>query len=140
MARPRFGDLELKETVALSNGAGTVKGAGIRVGCGTPDDFPLNCEFKITAPALTTTLLPDTETMKYSLITADTDTFDDDGTLAVLLPDVITQTGAGGAGAAEKSWQGRAPIGGMRAYVGLRVVKTGTGNASAVSATLEMLV
>lgn len=140
MPRPRFADNELIETRALSNGAGTVKGAAIEVGCGTPDDFPINVEFKIEAPALTTTQLPNSETMKYSLITADTSTFDDDGSLATLLPDVLTQTGASSAGAAAASWQGRAPIGGVRKYIGVKAVKTGTGDCTGVSVTLSMLV
>jgi hypothetical protein len=139
MPRPAFADNELIETVSLHNGAGTTLGAAIEVGCGTPDDFPENGEFKIEAPALTTTQLPNSETMSYSLVTDDVDTFNSSA-LVVLLPNVLVQTGAGSAGAAATSWQGRPPIGGIRKYIGIKAVKTGTGDCSTVSATLSYLV
>lgn len=138
MARPRFGDRRLIQTVALPNGAATVKGAGIHVGCGTPDDFSPNVEFKISAPALVVGDLGNGATMKYSLITADDDAFTVN--LAVLIADVITQTGAGGAGAAAATWQGRAPIGGVRAFIGVQAINSAAGDASDKSATLELLV
>jgi hypothetical protein len=139
MPKPAFKDNELIETRALPNGAATVKGAAIEVGCGTPDDFPVNCEFLIEAPALTVGELANGDTMKYSLITGDTDDFTNNN-FAVLVHDVITQTGADGAGAAAASAQTRLPIGGVRKYVGLQIVNSAAGNPSAKTATLSLLV
>lgn len=139
MTRPRFADNELIETRALPNGAATVLGAAIEVGCGTPDDFTPNVEFKIEAPTVATGVFADAGTIKYSIVTDDVTTFNG-ANLAVLLPDVLVQTAAGGAGAAATSWQGRIPIGGVRKYVGLKVVKSNSGDATALSATFSLLV
>lgn len=136
MSRPRIGDLELKETVALPNGAATTEGAAIRLGCGTPHDFTADCELKITVPDLATGDLADAATLTISVITDDTDTFDGE---TVLLQSVIVLTGAGGAGATGTTAQVRLPIGGVKEYIGLKCVKTGAGDASDKSATLEML-
>jgi hypothetical protein len=138
MTRPSFGDLALRETLALPNGAATTLGAAIDVGCGTPDDFPVNAEFKIEAPALSTGDHGNGATLTFSLVTDDVDTFNSSA-LVVLLPSVLVQTGAGGAGAAAASWQGRAPIGGVRKYIGLKAVKSGAGDISDQTATLSML-
>ena len=138
MSRPAFADQLLRETVALPNGAATTKGAAIEVGCGTPDDFSTEAEFKITAPALVVGDLGNGDTMKYSLITGDTTDFTNNN-FAILVRDVITQTGAGGAGAAAATAQVRAPIGGVRKYIGLQAVNSGAGDASDKSATLQML-
>jgi hypothetical protein len=139
MPAPRFADNELIETRALPNGAATVNGAAIEVGCGTPDDFPVNCEFKIAAPAVGNSVFADGGTIKYSIVTDDVNTFDSD-IVATLLPDVLTQTAAGGAGAAAADWQGRIPISGVRKYVGLKIVKSNSGNASTLDATFSLLV
>lgn len=138
MSRPRFADAELSETLALPNGAATTLGAAIEVGCGTPDDFTVETEFKISAPALSTGDHGNGATVKYSLVTDDVSTFDS-SSLAVLLPDVLVQTGAGGVGSAAATWQGRAPIGGVRKYIGLKAVKSGAGDISDQTATLAML-
>lgn len=124
---------EVSVSKALSNGAGTVYSDGIDLGHGTSGDFLADVEFEIGAPALTTTLLPDTETLKYS-IQHDTDPAF--GTVATLLPDVLIQTGAGGAGAAAATVRVKLPAH-VNRYIRLRAIKTGTGNATTVSATLQ---
>lgn len=140
MGRPAFGDLELKNTRALPNGAATVLGAGIEVGfTDRGDAFPGEVEVKITAPALVVGDLGNSDTMKYSIVTEDVDAdglYDPD----VLLADVITQTGAGGAGAAAATWQGRLPFSGVLKTIGLKIVNSGAGDASDKTATLEILV
>lgn len=136
MSRPRLGDNELIEELALPSGAATVKGAAIEVGCGTPDDFPVDAEILIEAPALVNADLGSSDTMKYSLITGDTDDFVNNN-YAVLVADAITQTGTG-SGAAAASKQVRAPIGGVRKYIGLQIVNSAGGDASDKTATLSM--
>ena len=51
---------------------------------------------------------------------------------------IITQTGAGGAGAAAASKRFRLPTDCQR-YVGVKVTKSASGDASSLSATLSLL-
>lgn len=134
---PVFGDLLLKNTLALPNGAATEDGAALEVGQTNRGAFPGEVEVKITAPALVDADLGSSDTMKYSLITEDIagdEAFYDPD---VLLADVITQTGTG-SGAAAATWQGRLPSSGVLRSIGLRAVNSAGGDASDKSATLEL--
>lgn len=130
-------DAEVRETRALPAAASTtVDGAAIDTKVSSRGDFLAQSEFKISAPAVNTTMAPDTRTFKYSLIHSDNA---DLSSPTVLYPDVITQTGAGGAGAAAATFTGRLPVD-VKRYVGLRIVSgASTADASAVSGTLELL-
>jgi hypothetical protein len=126
----------LKKTAALPAAAGSTSTAGIDLEEGTRGDFLANCEFLLTAPALTTTQLPDTKTMTYKL---EHDTDSAFGTATTIAASVITQTGAGGAGAAGSTFRFRAATT-VKRYV--RATATGgaaIGDCSAASMTLELL-
>lgn len=128
-------DALLTVSKALSNGAGTVTSDGIDLGLTSRSDFVARAELLIEAPALTTTLLPDTETMKYSLYHDSDPAF---GTETVLDTDALVQTGAGGAGAVAATKRVGIPSD-VKAYVRFKAVKTGTGNASTVSGKLSVM-
>lgn len=127
----------LKGTRALPAAAGaTVDGGAIDLGHGSKGDFLVPCEVKITAPAVNTTMAPDTRTFKYSLIHSDNA---DLSSPTVLLADLMTQTGAGGAGAVTNNVTVALPVD-VKRYIGVRVVSgASTADASAVSATIELL-
>lgn len=129
-----LGDAMFSETRALPNGAATVNSTGFNLRSSVTGDFLANCEFLIQAPALTTGQLADTQTMKYSIQHSNASDFSG----AVTEADLITQTGAGGAGsvAAEKRWRPPTNVG---SYVRLRVIKSGAGDASAATATFKLL-
>lgn len=98
---------------------------------------PGNLDFLLTAPALSTTILPDTRTMTYNILAAD------DAALSVnpttLVAAAIVQTGAGGAGAIKATYRWRMPSVCQR-YIGFTMVSgASTTTAAAVSATLEAL-
>jgi hypothetical protein len=128
-------DALLSKSWALSNGAGATSSAGFRIDNSSRGDFTADHEFQLNAPALTTTLLPDSQTMTFSVEHDDDPAF---GTAAVLYPNVLQQVGAGGAGAAAASAKFRLPAN-VKRHVRVKATKTGTGNASTVSATVKML-
>ena len=130
-------DTQVKGTRALPSAASTtVDGAAIDLGHGSLGDFVAPAEFKLTAPAVTTTMAPDTRTFTYSIIHSDNS---DLSSPTVLYSAVITQTGAGGAGAATASATVRVPVD-VKRYLGVRIVSgASTADASTVSATLEGL-
>lgn len=128
-------DANLTVSKALSNGAGTVLSAGIDLGLTAKSDFVAQCELLIEAPAHTTTLLPDTETEKY---TVEHDSDPAFGTVSNLDVDALTQTGAGGVGAAAATKRVGLPSD-VKRYIRLKAIKTGTGNASTISAKLSVM-
>lgn len=93
-------------------------------------------ELLLTAPALTTAQLGDAATMKYSILMDTVNPID--GSSVVLHADILTQTGAGGAGAAGATKRFKLPSDALR-IIGLKVVNSAAGDASGVSATLEVL-
>jgi hypothetical protein len=130
-------DAALKLTRALPNGAASVTTAtAIDLGQSTSlGAAPTEAEFLLTAPALTTTELPDTVTMKYDVIMSDNS---DLSSPVTLYATVITQTGAGAAGAAAATFRFDIPSDAKR-YLGFKATNSGAGNASGKSATLEVL-
>jgi hypothetical protein len=135
-------DASLRKTFALPNGAATTYlTPGFDLGISTAQGItPTHVEWQLTAPALTTAQLPDAKTMKYSIMIDTVDPID--GSSTVQMPDVITQTGAGGAGAAAQTYRFRLPSTMKLAnatILGVRAVGSDTGDASGASATLEAL-
>jgi len=130
-------DAQLTNTRALPAAASaTVDGAALNLDHGSFGDFLADTEFKLSAPAVNATMAPDTRTFTYSIIHSDNA---DLSSPTVLYPSVITQTGAGGVGAAATSFTFRVPVD-VKKYIGTRVVSgASTADASAVSATLEAL-
>lgn len=127
-------DALLTETRALPNGAATVYSAGIDLQGGTLAD-KRGIQALISAPAVNTTECPDTKTLKYTL---QHDTDPAFGTAADLHTDAITQTGAGGAGAAAAEKRIGLPDNCNR-YVRLKVVGSAAGNATTATATLVIM-
>jgi len=111
-------DAELVETVALPDGANkSVVSDPIDLGTTSRGDHVALCEFVVSAPALTTTMLPNSKTMTYLLEHDDDPAF---GGAETLADNLIVQTGAGSAGAAAATKRFRAPINCKR-YVRLKV-------------------
>jgi len=126
-------DKSLEQTKALPASAGSVYTTAFDLGAGT-QDFLADCEVQIVAPALGATPLPNSETMKYTVQhSSDNSSFTD------LLPDVLTQTGAAGAGAATATQHVRLPVDVSR-YV--RIKATGSssiGDCSGSSVTARIV-
>jgi hypothetical protein len=129
-------DAQVKETAALPNGAATIYSTGLDLGpISGPDRFLPECESEIAAPAVTTAMLGDAATIKYSIQAAVDSAF----TSPVLVAaDVLTQTGAGGAGAAAATARFRL-IGQSLRYVRIRAINSAAGNASTVSLTHRLV-
>jgi len=127
-------DVLLKVLRALPAAASsTVYSAAIDLGAG---DKLAAFEVKISAPAVNTTMVPDTKTMTYSIQHGDDAAF---GDVADLFPGVLVQTGAGGAGAAAATFTTRMPVG-VKRYLRLKIVSgANVTDSSAVSATFELL-
>lgn len=128
-------DNALKKTKALPTGASTVSGDGFDLGHGSRGDFVANCELQIEAPALTTSELPDTQTIIYHVYHSDNSDFSGE---SLLYGNIITQTGAGGAGAAADTKQCRLPVD-VKRYVRVKATKTGAANASTKSMTTRLV-
>jgi hypothetical protein len=138
MAGPALGDASLKATKALPNGAANVTSAFLPTGKSTnalsvpaPD-----VEYVLTAPALTTGELADAATVKYDVLFSDA--ADGSGPTTYIAA-ALTQTGAGGAGAAGSTFRFRVPSNGG-SYVGIKATNSGAGNQSGKNYTLEALV
>jgi len=132
-------DAVLKVTKTLPAAASTtVNSSVIDLGESARGDFLADVEVLITAPALTTTILPDTRTMTYTLyhdtdpaFSAETPVF---GSIGQIL-----QTGAGGAGAVGATFRGRLPTT-VKQYLRMKITSgASTTDASTTSATLEVL-
>lgn len=129
-------DANLQQTIALPNGAASVNSASIDLQNGPNGVFPGKMQIEVVAPALATADLPDTKTMVYKL----EDSADDSSFATVPGCDaIITQTGAGGAGAAAATELVRVPKD-VRRYLRLTATNDGTGDASDKSATLSVVI
>jgi hypothetical protein len=131
-------DASLKVTKPLPASTTATATDGINLQNSTKGDFVAPVEFLLTAPALSTAQLPDTKTMTY---TVETDTDSAFGSAKVVMTlNSLTQTGAGGAGAVGGSERFRLPTN-VEQYVRAKVTPSasGTGDASGVSMTLEVL-
>ena len=129
-------DASLKLTLALPASNTTVYATpGLDTG-NIGGNHPGGVEFLLTAPALTTAQLGDAATMKYSILYDSVNPIDASST--VLHADIITQTDAGGAGAAGATKRFKLPSTAGR-ILGFKVVNSANADASAASATLEAL-
>lgn len=125
-------------TVTLPSAASTtVNGTSIDLGdalAGVPYPTTEIVNLVVLAPALSTTILPDTRTMSYVIAdSADNSSFTAIGTLATQV-----QTGAGGAGASAATYTFKLPPG-TRRYIRLQITSgASTTDASSKSATFEL--
>jgi hypothetical protein len=127
-------DSAVKVTKALPNGAATVAADGFDLGHGTEGDFLAECELEIAAPALAVADLADAATMIYHVYHDVAVAF---GSETLLMSAVITQTGAGGAGAAAQTVSVRLPVD-VKRYVRVKAVNSGAGDASDKSLTARL--
>lgn len=96
--------------------------------------FLAEVEFVLTAPALTTTMLPDTRTCTYKIEMDNDAAF---GSPTTLFASVILQTGAGGAGAATAEYRFRVPAEVERYIRATATLGASTTDSSAVSMVLD---
>lgn len=134
-------DAALKRELALPSAASTtVNSKPIDLQKTRHGNMLTLCEIEVSAPAVSTTMVPDTRTQTYSLITGDA--LDANGNIdnaTVLQSSVIVQTGADGAGAAATTARVRLSES-VKRYVALRIVSgASTTTAAAVKATLDLL-
>ena len=128
-------DAALKVTKTLPASNTTGYSSGLDLGHGLKGDFLANAEVLISLAAVATGELADAATHKVSLQHDDDSAF---GTVADLYADILTQTGAGGAGAAATTVQVRLPVD-VKRYIRLKIVKSDNHDASAKSATMELV-
>lgn len=129
-------------TLALPNAASTTVNStnSLDTMCSSIGDFLAKSEVLITAPALNTTVLPDTKTMTYALLASNNSNM---AGAVVVINSAIVQTGAGGVGAAAATERIRLPtnIGSAYGrYIGLQAVSgANTTNAATLTAKLQQL-
>lgn len=130
-------DAGLKVTKALPNGAASVTSDAIDTGkTSTSGHQPGEVEYLLSAPALVVGDLANGETMKYDVVTGDSSDLTSSPT--TLVTAAITQTGAGGVGAAAATYRFRPPTNAKR-YIGFKATNSGAGDASDKSGTFEAL-
>jgi hypothetical protein len=139
---PSLRDALLKATRALPAAASSTvaQATGFDLMVSAAGDVLAQMELLVSAPAVNTTMAPDTRTFTYNIIASASSNL---GTPTIISQNLIVQTGAGGAGAAAATARYRIPTDlgarGFR-YVGLQIVSgASTTDASAVSATAELL-
>jgi hypothetical protein len=120
---------------ALPASATAVHSTVLDLGNTSRGDFLARCEFLVTAPALTTTQLPNSGTMTYVI----EQSADGVNTFTTVNGPAIVQTGAGGTGAAAATARYRLPEAVQR-YIRLTATgATSVGDCSAASAYLITL-
>lgn len=127
-------DTALKQTKALPNGAAATVIDGFDLGLTSRADFRADVELLLTAPALATGVMGDGKTMIY---TVETDSDSAYGSPTVV-GTILTQTGAGGAGAAAATSRFKFPTN-IERYVRVKATGSTTGNCSSSSMTVEIL-
>ena len=127
-------DAKLQVTKALPNGAATSTTDGIDLDITSNADFQAPMELVIDAPALDSTALPNTKTIKYSVYH---DSASDFSSEALLAGDVVVQTGAGGDG--DDAATGRLPLPtNVSRYIRVKAVGSASGDASGSSVTVSL--
>jgi len=126
-------DNSMVVSIALPADASTVSTAGIDLLVGSDGDHLADMELKIAAPALATGELGDAATMIYDVYH---DTASGFGSEALLMDNVITQTGAGGAGAAAQTVRVRLPVD-VNRYVRVKATNSAAGDASGKTLTVS---
>lgn len=127
-------DEALAVTKALPNGAATVSSDGIDLENGSKGDFLADCELQIEAPELAVGDLGNGATMIYDVYH---DTASDFSSETLLMDNVITQTGAGGVGAAAQTVSRRLPVD-VKRYVRVKATNSAAGDASDKSFTARL--
>ena len=131
----KVADAALKETKALPNGAGTANCTAFDLGQVSYLGARLApMEGRVSAPALTTTELPDGKTVNYTVQQSA-----DGVSWSTLAGSLITQTGAGGAGAAAAVANYAIPSNCLRYLRVQAVAGAGAGDCSGKSVTHQLV-
>jgi hypothetical protein len=130
-------DSQESVVIALPASAGTVYSPGLQIKGGVVNEANLaQFEAQVQAPVLTTGQLGNSYTMTYG-IQSDTDPAF--GSPADILPGILVQTGAAGAGAAAANFSFRLPVD-CETYIRLKVVGGASiGDCHLATATLRLL-
>ena len=124
-----------KVTKALPNGAAAVTSDAIDLENTSRADEVRDIELLLSAPALNVTEQPNSKMMIYDIIySANSDLSSPTTYMAA----AITQTGAGGVGAAAATKRIKLPSDAAR-YWGAKATGSAAGNATTASMTLELL-
>lgn len=135
---PNVRDASLQVTKALPNGAADIYTDGIDLGGSSRAQFDggHRAELLIEAPALATADLGDGATMKYE-VQHDTDSAFGTAESLYGTPN-LTQTGAGGAGAAAATKRVALPTD-VKRYVRVKATNSAAGDASDKSVTVSLV-
>ena len=134
-ANHRVKDANFVTTKALPNGAAAVQSSGFDLNLRTARGARLeDYELEIVAPALVTGDLPDTKTMIYDV---QMDTVSNFASPTTIAKQVLTQTGAGGVGAAAAACRFRIPSD-CEQYIRVQATNSGAGDASDKSMTVQL--
>jgi hypothetical protein len=125
MTRPNVRDEALQNTTALPNGADHVHSAGFDLGISAKNELSPPVELLVEAPALVFADLGDAATMKYEVFHDTASTFASETSLGI----VLTQTGAGGVGAAAATGRLRLPSD-VKRHVRVTATNSAAGDAS----------
>lgn len=135
MSRPLLGDAALKVTKALPSGASSVTTATfIPLENSANGDFLARAELLIELPAQVTGVLGDAATIIVDVLTSASA---DGSSPTTVAKQVLTQTGAGGAGSGAVSVRYRLPST-ATGYVGAKATKSAAGDASGTSMTVSL--
>lgn len=125
-------DNNLIETGTLPAGATSTQTTSLDTRTGPFGTFvPERVEFLLSVPALTSTQLPNSDTITYNILQSV-----DGATWTTLYPGVLVQTGASSAGAAANTFNFRPPVGCSR-YLAAQAVGVAGVAASGSSFTLS---
>ncbi len=133
MSRPNLADALKGAVTALPNGAVTVTSTTIDLEVGPYSEFMARSELRVNVPALTTTQLPNGDTLTFNVLQSL-----DDVTYVVASNTELVVTGAGGVGAGVASFRFRPDTAQYR-YLRVQCVKTGAGNCSASNFTSNLV-
>lgn len=136
MPSPTMKDALLKVTKALPNGAASTTSSALDLGMSANGQFLAQCELLVTVPALSTAQQPDAKVQTYFIV--ESDNSDLSSPVVVCRLEKLTQTGAGGAGAAGATQRYR-PSTNSKRYIGVKSTGSAAGDASGVSMTAELL-
>lgn len=135
MSRPSLGDAALKVTKALPSGASSVTTATfIPLDNSANGDFVALAELLIELPAQATGVLGDATTIIVDVLQSASA---DGSNPVTIAKQVLTQTGAGGAGSAAVSTRFRLPTN-ITGYVGAKATKSASGDASGSNMTVSL--
>ena len=132
---PTMKDKGLQVTKTLPNGAAAVTTTAIDLGHNTTGQFLAQCELLIESPLLDVTDLANAATLKFDIVSSANA---DLSSPTIVAQAVMTQTGAGGVGAAAQSVRFR-PATDSQRYVGVRATNSGAGDISDKSVTVSLV-